>query len=81
MDPAIVNLGDTVIGEGARVTYHATVLSGQKVADFAMVGTSGLVTKDIPDYYIAIGMPAKSIRLKPNAPEGVQITANPKVLR
>ncbi len=80
VEPAIVNLGDTVIGEGARVTYHATVLSGQKVGDYAMVGTGGLVTKDIPDYHVAIGMPARSQRLKPNAPDAVAAAA-PKLKR
>jgi acetyltransferase-like isoleucine patch superfamily enzyme len=72
VDPSIVNLGDTVIGEGARVTYHATVLSGTQVGDFAMVGTGGLVTKDIGDYQVAIGAPAKPRRLKPNAPERLE---------
>jgi galactoside O-acetyltransferase len=71
VEPAIVNLGDTVIGKGARITYHATILSGQKVGDYAMVGTGGLVTKDIPDYNVAIGMPARPQRLKPNAPDEV----------
>ncbi len=71
VEPAIVNLGDTVIGKGARITYHSTVLSGTKVGDYAMVGTGGLVTKDIPDFNVAIGMPAKPQRLKPNAPDEV----------
>lgn len=71
VDPAIVYLGDTVIGEGARVTYHSTVLSGTKVGDYAMVGTGGLVTKDVPDYTVSIGLPARPVRLKPNAPAAV----------
>jgi len=72
VDPSIVNLGDTVIGEKARVTYHTTVLSGTKIGDHAMVGTGGLVTKDIGDYEVAIGAPAKSRRLKPDAPEALE---------
>ena len=80
VEPAIVNLGDTVIGEGARVAYHATVLSGQQVGDYGMVGAFGLVTKDIPDFHVAIGMPAKSVRLKPNAPDEVQ-AASPRLKR
>ena len=71
VDPSIVYLGDTVIGEAARVTYHSTVLSGTKVGDFAMVGTGGLVTKDVPDYTVSIGLPARPARLKPNAPAHV----------
>jgi acetyltransferase-like isoleucine patch superfamily enzyme len=71
VDPSIVHLGDTVIGEGARITYHSTVLSGTRVGDHAMIGTGGLVTKDIEDYVVAIGLPARPQRLKPNAPETV----------
>ncbi len=55
----------------ARVAYHATVLSGTKVGDWAMVGTFGLVTKDLDDYNVAIGMPAHAKRLKPDAPDAV----------
>lgn len=71
VEPKIVNLGDTVIGVGARVAYHATVLSGTKVGDWAMVGAFGLTTKDIPDYNVAIGLPAHPRRLKPDAPDEV----------
>lgn len=71
VDPSNVHLGDTVIGEGARITYHATVLSGTKVGDYAMIGTGGLVTKDVEDYVVAIGMPARPQRLKPNAPDAL----------
>ncbi len=71
VEPKIVNLGDTVIGIGARVAYHATVLSGTQVGDWAMVGAFGLTTKDIPDYNVAIGLPAHPRRLKPDAPDEV----------
>jgi galactoside O-acetyltransferase len=71
VEPSIVYLGDTVIGEAARITYHSTVLSGTKVGDYAMVGTGGLVTKDVPDYTVSIGLPARPVRLKPNAPTHV----------
>ncbi|MBI3131650.1 MAG: acyltransferase [Acidobacteria bacterium] len=78
VDPSIVYLGDTVIGEGARVTYHSTVLSGTKVGDYAMVGTGGLVTKDVPDYTVSIGLPAHPARLKPNAPAHVAAPSEQK---
>jgi galactoside O-acetyltransferase len=71
VEPSIVNLGHTIIGAGARITYHATVLSGTHVGDHAMVGTSGLVTKDLDDYVVAIGIPARPQRLKPDAPDEV----------
>jgi len=71
VDPKNVHLGDTVIGDYARVAYHATVLSGTKVGQWAMVGTFGLVTKDLDEYNVAIGMPAHAKRLKPDAPDAV----------
>ena len=72
VDPGVVHLGDTVIGQGARVTYHSTILSGTKVGDHAMVGTGGLVTKDIGDYEVAVGLPARPLRLKPDAPAALE---------
>lgn len=62
-----VSLGRTVIGDGARLTYHATVLSGMKVGRDAMVGTVGVVTKDVPDHHINVGIPAKTVKVKDRA--------------
>jgi galactoside O-acetyltransferase len=80
VDPRNVHCGHTVIGDFARVAYHATVLSGTQVGEWAMVGTFGLVTKDIGDYSIAIGMPAHPRRLKPDAPDAIA-AAHPDLKR
>ena len=58
----------TVIGEGVRITYHATVLAGTHVGDNAMVGAMALATKDVRSYHVHVGIPAKSVRVKPDAP-------------
>jgi acetyltransferase-like isoleucine patch superfamily enzyme len=58
----------TVIGDGVRITYHATVLAGTHVGDNAMVGAMALATKDVRPYHVNVGIPAKSVRVKPNAP-------------
>jgi acetyltransferase-like isoleucine patch superfamily enzyme len=63
-----VRTDTTTIGDRARVTYHATVLSGTRVGNDAMVGSFGVVTKPIPDYVIATGVPARPVSIKPNAP-------------
>lgn len=63
-DIRLVTLGRTEIGEGARVTYHSTVLSGARVGDNAILGAHGLATKAIADNAIAVGLPAKPIRTK-----------------
>ena len=59
----------TVIDDGVRITYHATVLAGVHVAEDSMVGAMALATKDVRPHHVYVGIPAKSVRVKPNAPE------------
>jgi galactoside O-acetyltransferase len=58
----------TVICDGVRITYHATVLAGTYVGEHAMVGAMAVATKDVRPYHVNVGIPAKSVRVKPNAP-------------
>jgi acetyltransferase-like isoleucine patch superfamily enzyme len=59
----------TVIEKDVRITYHATVLAGVHVGENGMVGAMALATKDVRPYHVYVGIPAKSVRVKPNAPE------------
>ena len=63
----------TVIGDGVRITYHATVLAGVHVHEQGMVGAMAVATKDVRPYHVYVGIPAKSVRVKPNAPASVNI--------
>ncbi|MGZ8377854.1 MAG: acyltransferase [Gemmatirosa sp.] len=58
----------TVLGDGVRITYHATVLAGVHVGEQGMVGAGAIATKDVRPYHVNVGIPAKSIVVKPNAP-------------
>ena len=69
-DGMIINNQRTEIGPRARITYHATVMSGVKVGEHGMVGSIGVATKDVPDYNIVGGVPAKTIKVKTIAPQG-----------
>ncbi|HET7583597.1 MAG TPA: acyltransferase [Gemmatimonadaceae bacterium] len=60
----------TVLDDGVRITYHATVLAGVHVREQAMVGALAVATKDVRAYHVNVGIPAKSVRVKPNAPSG-----------
>ncbi len=55
----------TIIGDGVRITYHATVLAGVHLADDSMLGAFGLATKDVPRGQVALGIPAKPRLEKP----------------
>lgn len=58
----------TVLEEDVRITYHATVLAGVRVGRNGMVGAGAIATKDVRPYHVHVGIPAKSVRVKPNAP-------------
>lgn len=61
----------TVLEDDVRITYHATVLAGVRIGRNGMVGAGALATKDVRPYHVHVGIPAKSIRVKPNAPPEV----------
>ena len=54
----------TRIGDGVRVTYHATILAGTQVGEHAMIGTGALVTRDVEPNHIVVGIPAKTAKVK-----------------
>ena len=48
--------------KGSSVGANATLLPGVSIGLGAMVGAGAVVTKDVPDYAVVIGNPAKVIR-------------------
>ena len=58
----------TRLDDGVRITYHASVLAGVHVNEEGMVGALAVATKDVRPYHVNVGIPAKSVRVKPNAP-------------
>ncbi|HKS71992.1 MAG TPA: acyltransferase [Terriglobales bacterium] len=68
-DGMIVNNHKTEIGPKARITYHATVMSGVTVGEHGLVGSGGVASKDVQPFHIVGGIPAKPIKVKPIAPE------------
>jgi acetyltransferase-like isoleucine patch superfamily enzyme len=71
VDQKDVTDATTRLDDGVRITYHATVLAGVHVGEEAMVGAVAVATKDVRPYHVYVGIPAKSVRVKPNAPESV----------
>ncbi|MEX5504180.1 acyltransferase [Pseudomonas putida] len=52
----------TVLKEGCSIGANATLLPGVTIGRHAMVGAGAVVTKDVPDYCVVVGNPAKIIR-------------------
>jgi acetyltransferase-like isoleucine patch superfamily enzyme len=55
----------TVVDDDARLTFDALVQAGARVGENAMVGARAVVRDDVPDHHVAVGTPAKSVRIKP----------------
>ncbi len=66
----------TVLEDGVRITYGATVLAGVHVGEQGMVGARAVATRDVRPYHVNVGVPAKSVAVKSIAPpEAVRTTA------
>lgn len=52
----------TLLKEGCSIGANATLLPGITIGKHAMVGAGAVVTKDVPDYAVVVGNPAKVIR-------------------
>lgn len=67
-DNGIVSDGNksVVIGDDVWIGQNAIILPGIHVGKGAVIGAGAIVTKDIPDYSIAVGVPAKVIKKRFN---------------
>lgn len=53
------------IGDGADLGMNAVVLPGVTVGRGVQVGAGAVVTEDLPDFCVAVGVPAKVVRMRP----------------
>ena len=51
----------TLLKEGATVGANATIVCGHTIGKWAMIAAGAVVTKDVPDYALMAGVPAKQI--------------------
>jgi acetyltransferase-like isoleucine patch superfamily enzyme len=61
-DRAVLTVKPVLIKEGAWIGAGVSVLPGVTVGKYAVVGANSVVTKDIPDYAVAVGIPAKVVK-------------------
>ena len=51
----------TVVAAGATIGAGCTIGSDLRIGRFAMVGMGSVVTRDVPDFHLVVGNPARSI--------------------
>jgi UDP-2-acetamido-3-amino-2,3-dideoxy-glucuronate N-acetyltransferase len=49
----------TLVKKGASIGANATIVCGNTIGQFAFIGAGAVVTKDVPDYALVIGNPAR----------------------
>jgi UDP-2-acetamido-3-amino-2,3-dideoxy-glucuronate N-acetyltransferase len=70
----------TFVKKGASIGANATIVCGHSIGQYAFIGAGAVVTKDVPDFALVVGNPAKQLgwvsthghRLKFNT-EGIAI--------
>ena len=61
IDQGVIQVNEVIIGDGAWLGENVSVI-GASVGKQSVVGANSVVTKDIPDYCVAVGSPAKIIK-------------------
>lgn len=51
----------TVVKKGASIGANATIVCGHDIGQFAFIGAGAVVTKNVPDYALVVGNPAKQM--------------------
>ncbi|WP_053074966.1 CatB-related O-acetyltransferase [Ornithinibacillus californiensis] len=59
-----LNSSPSKIGNDVWCGANVVVLQGVNIGDGAVIGANAVVTKDIPDYAIAVGIPARVIKYR-----------------
>lgn len=52
---------ETHVGQGASIGANATIVCGHDIGKFAFIGAGAVVTKNVPDYALLVGNPARHI--------------------
>jgi UDP-2-acetamido-3-amino-2,3-dideoxy-glucuronate N-acetyltransferase len=53
--------GKTLVKEGASIGANATIVCGNTIGRHALIGAGAVVTKDVPDHAVMVGVPARQI--------------------
>jgi N-acetylglucosamine-1-phosphate uridyltransferase (contains nucleotidyltransferase and I-patch acetyltransferase domains) len=52
---------DTVVRKGATLGANSTIVCGVTIGAYAFIGAGAVINRDVPDYALMVGVPAKQI--------------------
>ncbi|MBR3214827.1 MAG: acyltransferase [Methanosphaera sp.] len=61
-DRQVLLCNEITIKKGVWIGAGATILPGVTVGEYAIVGAGAIVTKDVPDYAVVVGSPARVVK-------------------
>ena len=64
LSPGATLLGHVTVDDYTQIGANATILPSIKIGKHCIVGAGAVVTRDVPDYAIVAGVPAKIIKYK-----------------
>ena len=57
--PRMTELRPTLVKRGATIGANATIICGNIIGRYALIGAGAVVHRDVPDYALVVGNPAK----------------------
>jgi acetyltransferase-like isoleucine patch superfamily enzyme len=54
---------ETIVGKNVFLGTGVKIMAGIVIGDHVIIGANAVVTKDIPDYSVAVGIPAKVVKV------------------
>jgi len=62
ISPGAILCGGVRVGEGTQIGAGVKIIPNKKIGNWCMIGAGAVVTKDIPDYSLVVGVPGKIIK-------------------
>lgn len=68
----------TIVGRGATLGANSTIVCGNRIGRYGFVGAGAVVTRDVPDYALVFGNPARVVGWMCEC--GVKLPVPPKAM-
>ncbi len=61
VDQEAVSYGNIIVGDNCNISWNVVIMPGVRIGNNCVIGTGAIVTKDIPDNSVAVGIPARVV--------------------